>query len=71
MSTIPVFKSDADLRLPDLNSKIRRIDLSCKLLGPLLIALVNGVSSSLAILTALGMNVASVVVEYVCIARVS
>lgn len=49
---------------------MRRIDLICKLIGPLFIALVNGMSTEVAILVNLGMNVASVVVEYYAIAKV-
>jgi len=53
-----------------LNAQMRRIDLLCKLLGPMLIALLVGISTRNAILTNLGMNVASVVIEYFAIARV-
>jgi hypothetical protein len=53
-----------------LNARIRRIDLTCKLLGPLLVALINGASTMIAIYTTLAMNIASVVTEYICIARV-
>ena len=49
---------------------MRRIDLICKLAGPFVIALINGISTEIAILVNLGMNVASVVVEYHAIARV-
>lgn len=49
---------------------MRRIDLTCKLVGPLFIALIDGVSTEIAILVNLGMNVASVVVEYFAIAKV-
>lgn len=49
---------------------MRRIDLFCKLLGPLFISLVTAASTLIAIWTVLGMNVASVLVEYICIARV-
>lgn len=53
-----------------MNSQMRRIDLSCKLFGPFFIALVNGFSTKVAILVNLGMNIASVVVEYYAIAQV-
>lgn len=53
------------------NAQMRRIDLICKLIGPLAIALVDGVSTKFAILFNLGMNICSVVVEYFSIARVS
>ncbi len=49
---------------------MRRIDLICKLIGPLFIALINGVSTEVAIIVNFSMNVASVVVEYTNIARV-
>ncbi|KAE8167447.1 Ferroporti-1 [Aspergillus tamarii] len=47
-----------------------KIDLICKLIGPLAIALVDGLSTKIAILFTLGMNICSVVVEYFSIARV-
>lgn len=53
-----------------MNSQMRRIDLICKLLGPFVIALVDGVSTELAILVSLGMNVASILPEYLFIAQV-
>ncbi|KAF2101061.1 hypothetical protein NA57DRAFT_36305 [Rhizodiscina lignyota] len=53
-----------------LNAQMRRIDLACKLIGPLMIALIDGFSTKLAILVNLGMNVASVPVEYFAIALV-
>ena len=49
---------------------MRRIDLACKLLGPLAISLVALASNGAAIWTVLGMNVASVAIEYVCIEQV-
>lgn len=54
-----------------MNAQMRRIDLICKLIGPLAIALVDGLSTKIAILFTLGMNICSVVVEYFSIARVS
>jgi solute carrier family 40 (iron-regulated transporter), member 1 len=53
-----------------INAQMRRIDLICKLAGPLFIALVDGISTEVAILVNLGMNVASVVIEYFAIAKV-
>lgn len=50
---------------------MRRIDLTCKLIGPLFIALIDGMSTEAAILVNLGMNVVSVAVEYFAIAQVS
>ena len=56
--------------LAALNAQMRRVDLICKLLGPLFIALIDGYSTQIAILVNLGMNVASVIVEYFAIAQV-
>jgi hypothetical protein len=53
-----------------MNAQMRRIDLVCKLIGPLFIALIEGISTKAAILVILGMNVCSVVVEYFLIAKV-
>ncbi|KAL1634237.1 hypothetical protein SLS58_010781 [Diplodia intermedia] len=49
---------------------MRRIDLVCKLAGPFFIAMLDGASTELAILVNLGMNLASIPVEYFAIARV-
>ncbi|KAK3368514.1 Ferroporti-1 [Podospora didyma] len=51
-----------------LNARMRRIDLLCKLLGPLAISTVAIASTLTAIWTTLAMNIVSVVVEYRCIA---
>lgn len=51
-----------------MNSQMRRIDLFCKLVSPLAIALIDGISTKVAISTILFSNVASVAVEYVLIA---
>lgn len=53
-----------------INAQMRRIDLVCKLLGPLFIALVDGASTEIAIIVNFGMNIASVLIEYFAIARV-
>ncbi|EWZ78641.1 hypothetical protein FOCG_17972 [Fusarium oxysporum f. sp. radicis-lycopersici 26381] len=53
-----------------INAQMRRIDLLCKLLGPLFIALIDGYSSEAAIVVNFAMNAASVVFEYFAIARV-
>ncbi|KAK3331709.1 Ferroporti-1 [Cercophora scortea] len=53
-----------------LNAQMRRIDLMCKLFGPLFIALIAGVSIEVAIVANFAMNVASVVVEYFAIEQV-
>lgn len=54
-----------------MNARMRRIDLFCKLMGPLTISLVALASTLIAIRVTLAMNVASVLVEYICIAQVS
>ncbi|PLB49866.1 hypothetical protein P170DRAFT_454594 [Aspergillus steynii IBT 23096] len=59
-----------DLALRALNAQMRRIDLTCKLVGPLIIGLVDGLSTEIAILANFGMNMASVLIEYYAIARV-
>ncbi|KAJ5890965.1 uncharacterized protein N7473_007193 [Penicillium subrubescens] len=56
--------------LRTMNAQMRRIDLACKLLGPLFIALIDGISTETAIMVNFGMNVCSVVVEYYSIAKV-
>ncbi|KAF6218049.1 hypothetical protein HO133_006461 [Letharia lupina] len=53
-----------------LNSQMRRIDLVCKLVGPLAVALVDGYSTTIAIAAVLGMDASSVLIEYFAIARV-
>ena len=55
--------------LRSMNSQMRRIDLFCKLVSPLAIALIDGISTNVAILTILCSNVASVGLEYALIAR--
>lgn len=53
-----------------MNAQMRRIDLICKLLGPLCIALIDGLSTTAALLFLLALNAFSVPVEYLCIAKV-
>ncbi|KAH6620865.1 Ferroporti-1 [Chaetomium sp. MPI-SDFR-AT-0129] len=53
-----------------LNAQMRRIDLLCKLFGPLFIALIAGFSTKVAIIANLAMNVTSSILEYSAIARV-
>lgn len=53
----------------DLNSQMRRIDLFCKLAGPLAIALIDGFSTKVAILATLVLNVMSIITEYHAIAK--
>ncbi|KAJ4418753.1 hypothetical protein N0V85_001308 [Neurospora sp. IMI 360204] len=53
-----------------MNARMRRIDLFCKLLGPLTVALIAAASVKAAVYATLGMNLASVMVEYLCIETV-
>lgn len=53
-----------------LNAQMRRIDLLCKLFGPLFIATIDAYSSRVAIVTNFAMNATSIVIEYFAIARV-
>ncbi|KAK0384140.1 hypothetical protein NLU13_8229 [Sarocladium strictum] len=67
---VVVVAGDDQEALKTLNAQMRRIDLMCKLFGPLFIALIDGFSTKIAILVNLGMNLASVVIEYFAIAQV-
>lgn len=53
-----------------MNAQMRRIDLLCKLFGPLFIAMIDAYSSRVAIIVNFAMNAASIAVEYFAIARV-
>jgi hypothetical protein len=53
-----------------MNSQMRRIDLVCKLIGPFIIGLVDGLSTKAAVIVNLGMNITSIPLEYMCIAQV-
>jgi len=50
---------------------MRRIDLICKLVGPFVIAMIDGFSTEIAIEVNLAMNILSIFVEYYAIERVS
>jgi iron-regulated transporter 1 len=54
----------------ELNSKMRRIDLVCKLAGPFVISVIDGTSTEAAILVNFGMNIISIGIEYYAIAKV-
>ncbi|KAL4901580.1 hypothetical protein BDW74DRAFT_159745 [Aspergillus multicolor] len=55
----------------DLNASMRRIDLFCKLVAPVVVSLMDGLlSTKVAIWGVLGLNVAVVLVEYFAIAQV-
>ena len=56
--------------LRQINSQMRRIDLFCKLVSPLVIALIDGVSTQVALLVTFCINTLSMVLEYALIARV-
>ncbi|KAF8346917.1 iron-regulated transporter [Amanita rubescens] len=56
--------------LQTLNSQMRRIDLFCKLIGPFAISVLDGVSTRVAIVVTLSLNMTSVVIEYYAIKMV-
>lgn len=56
--------------LQAMNAQMRRIDLLCKLFGPLFIAMIDAQSSRAAIVANLAVNAASLPIEYFAIARV-
>jgi len=64
-------RSFADLKSVVLNSQMRRIDLFCKFLGPFAISMAGEISTAVAIYAVLGLNLASVGVEYFAVANVS
>ena len=53
-----------------MNGRMRRMDLFSKPLGPLTVALIAAASVPAAVYSTLGMNLASVGVEYLCIKTV-
>ena len=65
-----VIAENSSCELEALNAQMRRIDLACKLLGPLVIALIDAVSFVLVLEVILGMNVLSLLIEYFAIADV-
>ncbi|KFY06853.1 hypothetical protein V492_07688 [Pseudogymnoascus sp. VKM F-4246] len=67
---VVVIAGEDQVALRVINAQMRRIDLTCKLIGPLFIALINGMSTEAAILVNLGMNVTSIGIEYFAIAQV-
>ena len=67
---VVVVAENTQCGLEVLNSQMRRIDLVCKLIGPLAIALVDGYSTTIAIGAVAGMNASSALIEYFAIARV-
>ncbi|TKA71732.1 hypothetical protein B0A55_08537 [Friedmanniomyces simplex] len=67
---VVVIAGDNDDHLRQLNSQMRRIDLFCKLVGPLVVAFVDAASTSIAIIVTGALTLLSVPVEYFAIARV-
>lgn len=67
---VVVMTAESDVARQSLNARMRRIDLLCKLLGPLAIASVDVVSTTIALWVTLGMNLISILPEYICIAQV-
>ncbi|OPB41530.1 iron transporter [Trichoderma guizhouense] len=53
-----------------MNAQMRRIDLLCKLFGPLFIAMIDAQSSQVAMIANFAMNAATLPIEYFTIARV-
>lgn len=66
-----VIAENTECELETLDCQMRRIDLFCKLVGPLAIALVDGFSTRVAIWTVMILSGTSVLVEYFTIAKVS
>jgi iron-regulated transporter 1 len=69
-SQVVVIAGKDPVLLRTMNSQMRRIDLICKILGPLFIALIDGVSTTASIVVIFVMNVSSLVIEYYAIALV-
>jgi iron-regulated transporter 1 len=67
---VVVIAADNEGLLQTLNAQMRRIDLICKLLSPLGIALLHSWSPRLAVWVTLAINAVSVLVEYWFIAKV-
>ena len=67
---VVVISQDNDAARRILNARMRRIDLFCKLFGPLAISLIDGASTIVAIYVTLAMNCTSVLIEYFTIAAV-
>jgi len=67
---VVVIAESSQCELEVLNAQMRRIDLVCKLLGPLVIAMVDARSIALTIEVIIGMNALSLLIEYFAIAHV-
>ncbi|KAJ8607675.1 hypothetical protein MRB53_040138 [Persea americana] len=67
---VVVIAGTNDGLLQEMNSQMRRIDLFCKLMSPLVIALIDGYSTSIAITLTIVLNSTSVIAEYFLISWV-
>lgn len=67
---VVVIAHNDESALRQMNSQMRRIDLFCKLFSPLVVALIDGLSTQAAILVTFSINTASMVLEYALIAKV-
>ena len=67
---VVVISGENEVARLKLNARMRRIDLCCKLLGPLTISLVNEASTTIAIWVTFAMSCVSVFIEYVAITAV-
>lgn len=67
---VVVIANENEGMLQEMNSQMRRIDLFCKLVSPLAIALVDGISTTVAVVFTFGLNSTSVLAEYFLIAWV-
>lgn len=67
---VVVIAETTECELETLDCQMRRIDLFCKLIGPLAIALVDGYSTRVAIWTVMILSGTSVLFEYFTIAKV-
>lgn len=67
---VVVIAENSQCGLDVLNSQMRRIDLVCKLVGPLAIALIDGYAMHVAIEVIVVMNILSVCFEYFAIADI-
>ncbi|KAI9756067.1 MAG: hypothetical protein M1815_004179 [Lichina confinis] len=67
---VVVIAQDDEALRRDLNAVMRRIDLFCKLVAPLIVSAIDAYSSILAVWIVLGQNMLSAAVEYYAIAQV-
>lgn len=65
-----VIAGSDEARLATMNAQMRRIDLFCKLVGPLAVSLIDSYSTRAAVLATAALSATSVMVEYLAIARV-